>query len=50
MTPNCVECLRKHLAAALAIGAEVHNGHSAGGRPDHRIDFSGELIEAEKHA
>lgn len=50
MIPKCISCLQKHLASALSLGYEVVDGHSAGGNPDHRVDFSGEMIQAEKHA
>src|SRR5574344_848863 len=48
--PKCLNCLQKHLSDAVSLAHEIINGHSAGGNPDHRVDFSGELIEAEKHA
>lgn len=46
----CVDCLRKHIAAALSYSKEVLNGHGAGATPDHRADLAGELINAEHHA
>jgi len=48
--PKCLECLEKHLASALSYANEVVGGHGVGGKPDHRPDFSGEMINAEKHA
>lgn len=50
MIPKCSECLRKHLSFAISLGREVMSGHSAGGNPDHRSDFSGEVSNAEGHA
>lgn len=47
---SCYDCLTKHLSYAYSYAQEVINGHSAGGNPDHRIDFSGELLQAERHA
>lgn len=49
-TPKCLECLEKHLASALSYANEIVGGHGVGGNPDHRPDFSGEMINAEKHA
>lgn len=46
----CVDCLRKHLSSALAYGKEILKGHGAGGHPDHRVDFQGEIVNAEAHA
>ena len=47
---SCYDCLTKHLSYAYSYAQEVINGHSAGGNPDHRIDFSGEMLQAERHA
>lgn len=45
----CFECVYKHLAAALSYGKEVLSGHGKGADLDHRIDFLGEIINAEHH-
>ncbi len=46
---NCPDCCRKHLAAAMSYAKEIMNGHGKGGKPDHRPDFAGEMINAEHH-
>ncbi len=40
--PNCVDCTRKHLAQALVLMDEAHNGYSI-----HRWIAQGHLAEAE---
>lgn len=47
---RCWDCLLKHLAAAVSYGKEVLSGHGRGNELDHRIDFLGEIINAEQHA
>ena len=47
---KCWDCLLKHLAGAVSYGKEVMSGHGRGNELDHRIDFLGELINAEHHA
>ncbi|OQA82000.1 MAG: hypothetical protein BWY31_03498 [Lentisphaerae bacterium ADurb.Bin242] len=46
---NCHGCVMKHLAAALSYGKEILSGHTLGADLDHRIDFLGELANAEHH-
>lgn len=46
---KCVECVLKHLAAALSFGKEIMSGHSIGNELDHRIDFLGQITNAEQH-
>lgn len=48
--PSCLNCCNKHLSYAYGYGNEVLSGNSAGGNPDHRIDFSSEMLQAERHA
>lgn len=45
----CYECVLKHLAAALSYGKEIMSGHGQGADLDHRIDFLGEITNAEHH-
>jgi hypothetical protein len=45
----CYECVLKHLAAALSYGKEIISGHGQGAELDHRIDFLGEITNAEHH-
>lgn len=47
-----LSCFRKHisLAASYARECSKNGGHGKGGKPDHRVDLSGELINAEMHA
>lgn len=47
-----LSCFRKHIALAASYARECSKGggHGKGGKPDHRIDLSGELINAEMHA
>lgn len=47
---KCFECLFKHLAGALSYGKQIMSGHGEGADLDHRIDFLGELVNAEHHA
>ena len=47
---KCWDCLLKHLAGAVSYGKEVMSGHGRGNELDHRIDFLGELVNAEHHA
>lgn len=46
---KCYSCVMKHLSAALSFGKEVLSGHSKGDELDHRIDFLGEITNAEQH-
>jgi len=46
---KCFSCVLKHLSAALSFGKEVMSGHSKGDELDHRIDFIGEVVNAEQH-
>ena len=46
---QCVTCVQKHLANALSYGKEIMSGHTKGATLDHRIDFLGELGNAEHH-
>lgn len=46
---QCVSCVQKHLANALSYGKEIMSGHNRGAALDHRIDFLGELGNAEHH-
>jgi hypothetical protein len=39
--PSCIECVEKHLGAAMVMLAEIHNGYS------YRLQFVGHLHEAE---
>jgi|GEM_PF-3455681 len=48
-TMICYECVMKHLANALSYGKEILSGHTRGAELDHRIDFLGELGNAEHH-
>lgn len=48
-TMICYECVMKHLANALSYGKEILSGHTKGAELDHRIDFLGELGNAEHH-
>ena len=47
-----LSCFRKHIALAASYARECSKGggHGKGGKPDHRVDLSGELINAEMHA
>lgn len=46
---KCEECVLKHLAAALSFGKEILSGHDENNELDHRIDFLGEVANAEQH-
>lgn len=46
---KCIECVLKHLATALSFGKEIISGHSIGNDLDHRIDFLGQITNAEQH-
>lgn len=46
---KCFSCVLKHLSTALSFGKEVLSGHSKGDELDHRIDFIGEISNAEQH-
>ena len=46
---QCFTCVQKHLANALSYGKEILSGHTQGADLDHRIDFLGELGNAEHH-
>jgi hypothetical protein len=39
--PSCIECVEKHLGAAMVMLAEIHDGYS------YRLQFVGHLHEAE---
>jgi hypothetical protein len=45
-------CFRKHISLALSYARECSKsgGHGRGGKPDHRADLSGELMNAEIHS
>lgn len=45
----CYECVLKHLAGALSYGKQIISGHGKGADLDHRIDFLGEITNAEHH-
>lgn len=45
----CFDCVYKHLAGALSYGKEILSGHDQNNALDHRIDFLGQLINAEHH-
>lgn len=45
----CKECVFKHLAGALSFAKEVISGHDETNELDHRIDFLGEIVNAEQH-
>lgn len=47
---KCYECVLKHLSKALSYGKEVMSGHDRNNVLDHRIDFLGEIGNAEDHA
>ena len=44
---KCYDCLYKHLAGALSYAKEILSGHDENNALDHRIDFLGELVNAE---
>ena len=46
---KCEECVLKHLSAALSFGKEIISGHDENNELDHRIDFLGEITNAEQH-
>lgn len=46
---RCWDCLLKHIAAAVSYGKEILSGHGRGNELDHRVDFLGEIINAEQH-
>lgn len=46
---KCEECVLKHLSTALSFGKEVMSGHDEFNELDHRIDFLGEITNAEQH-
>lgn len=46
---KCEECVLKHLSAALSFGKEIMSGHDENNELDHRIDFLGEITNAEQH-
>ena len=45
----CYECVLKHIAGALSYGKQVLSGHTLGAELDHRIDFLGQIKNAEDH-
>ena len=45
----CFDCVLKHISAALSFGKEILSGHGLGSDLDHRIDFLGEIVNAEQH-
>lgn len=49
MNMFCFDCVYKHLAGALSYGKEILSGHDQNNALDHRIDFLGQLINAEHH-
>lgn len=46
---KCFECVLKHIATALSYGKEILSGHTMGNELDHRIDFLGEITNAQHH-
>lgn len=46
---KCEECVLKHLSTALSFGKEIMSGHDENNELDHRIDFLGEISNAEQH-
>lgn len=46
---KCEECVLKHLSTALSFGKEIMSGHDETNELDHRIDFLGEISNAEQH-
>ena len=46
---KCNECVLKHLATALSFAKEIISGHDENNELDHRIDFLGEISNAEQH-
>ena len=46
---KCIECVLKHLAAAISYSKEVQAGHGRNAELDHRPDLLGELVNAEHH-
>ncbi len=45
----CFDCVLKHLAGALSYGKQIISGHGKGADLDHRIDYLGEITNAEHH-
>lgn len=45
----CFDCVLKHIAGALSYGKEIISGHTIGAELDHRIDFLGQIKNAEDH-
>lgn len=45
----CFQCVLKHLAGALSYGKQVISGHGKGADLDHRIDYLGQITNAEQH-
>lgn len=45
----CYDCVLKHLSTALSYGKQILSGHSLGNELDHRIDFLGQIVNAEQH-
>lgn len=45
----CFDCVLKHLATALSYGKQIISGHSIGNALDHRIDYLGQITNAEHH-
>jgi len=39
--PSCIECVEKHLGAAMVLLAEIHDGYA------YRLQYIGHLYEAE---
>ena len=46
---KCEQCVLKHLSTALSFGKEIMSGHDETNELDHRIDFLGEISNAEQH-
>lgn len=48
-TMYCFQCVYKHLSVALSYGKQIISGYDKNNDLDHRIDFLGQLINAEHH-
>ena len=48
-TMYCFQCVYKHLSVALSYGKQILSGYDKSNDLDHRIDFLGQLINAEHH-
>lgn len=46
---KCFQCLYKHLACALSYSKEIIAGHNQTHYLNHKIDFLGQLVNAEHH-